>query len=239
MSNNSRLRFLVVLLLAAFTSATLVLADVGALGQNSNSSTTEGAAARSTEDISGEQVDLSGTYTGRVTTTGGHEMSGQATLTITGNTFTLESEGMTHSGRVYSVLTRGATSAAFYFSDVQDPSTNTPLVFNVRARKSGERLTLTPAPNTRNRMTFGTGAAPRGRRGRQREATSDNTSGSMDATTTGENANMGGENTNANTNTNAGTGRRRGRRRGTTNTNANANGNSNTGDNSNSTTPPR
>ena len=164
MSNNSRLRFLVVLLLAAFASATLVLADAGALGQNSNSSMPEEstpAATQSREDISGEQVDLSGTYTGRVTTTGGHEMSGEATLTITGNTFTLTGEGMSHNGRVYAVLTRGATSAAFYFSDIQDSATNTPVVFNVRARKRGERLTLTPAPNTRNRMTFGAGGGRR------------------------------------------------------------------------------
>jgi len=94
-------------------------------------------------------------------------MSGEATLTITGNTFTLAAEGMSHSGRVYAVLTRGATSAAFYFNDIQDSATSTPLVFNVRARKSGERLTLTPAPGTMNRMTFGSGGAGGGRRGRR------------------------------------------------------------------------
>ncbi len=176
MSNNSRLRFLVVLLLAAFASATLALADVGTLGPNTNSSTTEEpAAVQSTEDISGEQVDLSGTYSGRVTMAGGHEMTGNAELTITGNTFTLTGEGMSHSGRVYAVLTRGATSAAFYFTDMQDPATNTPLAFNVRARKSGERLTLSPAPNTRNRMTFGTGGAGGGRRRGRRPATTTDT----------------------------------------------------------------
>lgn len=158
MSNKNSLRFLVVILSAAFATAALVAADAGALAQNANSSTTEDTAMaapqQGTEDLSGEQVDLSGTYTGRVTTTGGHEMAGEATLTITGNTFTLEGEGMTHNGRVYAVLTRGATSAAFYFADIQDQTTSTPLVFNVRARKSGERLTLTPAPNTKNRMSF-------------------------------------------------------------------------------------
>ena len=87
-------------------------------------------------------------------------MSGDAELTISGNTFTLTGEGMTHNGRFYAVLTRGATSAALYFNDIQDPTTSTPLVYNVRARKSGDRLTLTPAPNTRNRLTF----TPRGRR---------------------------------------------------------------------------
>ena len=164
MSDKRSLRFLLVLLFAAFSSAALVLAGAGAAGQNANSSTTEEgtqnaaetmpSATQSREDLSGEQVDLSGTYEGRVMTTGGHEMSGAATLTITGNTFTLTGEGMTHNGRVYAVLTRGATSAAFYFPDIQDPATKTPVVFNVRARKRGDRLMLTPAPNTKNRMTF-------------------------------------------------------------------------------------
>lgn len=157
MSNKSSLRFLLVLLFAACASAALIAADAGALGQNTNSSMTEDpapAAPRSTEDISGEQVDLSGTYSGRIMTTGGHEMSGNAELTINGNSFTLTGEGMTHNGRVYAVLTRGATSAAFYFTDIQDPATKTPVVFNVRARKSGERLTLSPAPHAKNRMMF-------------------------------------------------------------------------------------
>ena len=201
MSNMRSLRFLPVLLFAALSSAALVLADAGALGQNANSSTTEEPAAEanmnanasaprrgrrrgrrnppeagqdtaaaapaaaapdddSRGDLSGERVDLSGTYSGRVTTSGGHDMSGDAELTISGNTFTLTGEGMTHNGRFYAVLTRGATSAALYFNDIQDPTTSTPLAFNVRARKGGDRLTLTPAPNTRNRLTF----TPRGRR---------------------------------------------------------------------------
>jgi hypothetical protein len=105
-------------------------------------------------DLSGETVDLSGTYNGRIRTTGGHEMSGDAELTITGNSFTLTGEGMSHNGRVYAVLTRGETSAAFYFADISVGTPATPLVFNVRARKRGDRLTLTPAPFTRNRMTF-------------------------------------------------------------------------------------
>jgi hypothetical protein len=194
------LRFLLVLLFAAFSSAALVLADAGALGQNANSSTTEetvqndnanmapsprrGRGRRrrppvqivneiaviaptgaqddddSRGDLSGERVDLSGTYTGHVKTTGGHEMSGDAELTINGNSFTLTGEGMTHTGRFYAVLTRGATSAALYFTDIEDPATKTPVAFNVRARKSGDRLTLTPAPFTGSRLTF----TPRGRR---------------------------------------------------------------------------
>ena len=200
MSNKQSLRFLAVLLFAAFSSAALVLADAGALGQNSNSSTTEEPAADanmnanmsaprrgrgrrgrrnppevvneiaviapvmqdddSRGDLSGERVDLSGTYTGRVKTTGGHEMAGDAELTINGNSFTLTGEGMSHTGRFYAVLTQGATSAALYFSDIQDPATSTPVVFNVRARKRGDSLTLTPAPFTKSKLTF----TPRGRR---------------------------------------------------------------------------
>lgn len=205
MSNKSTVRFFVVLLFAAFSSAALVLADAGALVQNTNTSTTEesvqndnananmtaprrgrrgrrrpaaaadananttmepgttpetsGAAAAAQDDdsrgdLSGEQVDLSGTYEGRVTTTGGHEMAGPATLTITGNTFTLTGEGMNHNGRVYAVLTRGEASAAFYFTDISVGTPPTPLVFNVRARKRGESLRLWPAPQTSNRLTF-------------------------------------------------------------------------------------
>lgn len=191
MSNKSSLKFLVVFLFAAFACATIALADVGALGQNANSSTTEDSAqnanmeaprrgrrrgrrrpaATATDasaaadpaapqdddsrgDLSGEQVDLSGTYNGRVTMTGGHDMSGDGTLTITGTTFTLTVDAMTHNGRVYAVVTRGYIGAAFYFPDIADSATSTPVVANVRARKSGERLTLTPVPGSKTRLTF-------------------------------------------------------------------------------------
>ena len=195
MSNKSTVRFFVVLLFAVFSSAALVLADAGALGQNANSSTTEesvqndnananmsaprrGRRGRrrppaevvneiaviapvaqdddSRGDLSGERVDLSGTYTGNLTTAGGggEVGNGKATLTINGNQFTLESGGATHNGRVYAVLTRGETSAAFYFPDISVGTPPTPLVYNVRARKRGDRLTLTPAPRTALRLTF-------------------------------------------------------------------------------------
>jgi hypothetical protein len=152
--------------------ATTTTTDTG-MGSGTGSGTGVGSGAgvaqaddNPTGDLSGERVDLSGTYTGHVTMSGGHEMSGDGTLTITGNQFTLEGQGMTHNGRVYAVVTRGYVGAAFYFSDISDPATNTPTVANVRARKSGERLTLTPVPNTRTRLTFGAaGRRPRARRG--------------------------------------------------------------------------
>lgn len=294
MSNKNSLRFLVVLLFAAFASASLVLVDAGAFGQNANSSTTGDDSAQNanenmmakprprrgrrgrrgrrsapaaadanananttaepsmtpnpsggggqSEDVSAERADLSGTYTGRLVMTGGHEMSGEATLTITSNTFQLAGEGMNHGGRVYAVTTRGYTGAAFYFTDLTDPTTNTPVVANVRARKSGDRLALIPVPGTKTRMTFrtgggGTGGGRHGRRGRRAAATTDMT------TTTDTNMSGGAATGTEATGTESTTpaprrGRRGSRRaRGTTNTNANTNANSNTGDNSNATPP--
>ena len=114
----------------------------------------------------GEDADLSGTYTGRVTVSGGHEMSAQGTLTITGNTFTLEAEGMTHSGRIRAVTTRGYTGASLWFTDITDAASNTPLVATVRARKTGDRLTLSPVPGARNRLTFASGGSGGGGRRR-------------------------------------------------------------------------
>lgn len=220
MSNHSRVRFFVVLLFAVTAVAALVSADIGALAQNANSSTTEDSAQNSnggmmgatrrgrrgrrrsrarrhrastaaavaaaeggamidpnggaaqSGDVSGEQTDLSGTYTGHMTMTGGHEMSGDVTLTITSNTFTLAGEGMNHNGRVYAVTTRGYTGASFYFSDISNPATNTPVVATVRARKRGDSgLWLSPVPGTQTRLTFSTGGSmggrPRGRHGRR------------------------------------------------------------------------
>ena len=69
-------------------------------------------------------------------------------------------EGMSHNGRVYAVITRGYIGAAFYFPDIIDPATKTPVVADVRARKSGSRLTLTPVSGGNARLTF----MPGGRR---------------------------------------------------------------------------
>lgn len=279
MNNKSNLRFLVVLLFAAFATTALAFGDFGALAQNANSSTTGDASmqndnsngnmgrrgrghhrrgrrraasnaaavaaaeagatggASQTGDVSGEQTDLSGTYTGHVMMSGGHDMDGDGTLTITGNQFSLEAGGMTHSGRVYAVTTRGYTGASFYFGDMKDSTTNTPVVATVRAKKSGDRLWLMPVPGTQTKLTFssgGGGGGRRGRRGRRSATMAPPAEATGDASATGD-ATAGAAMGDANTN--AAPRRRRGsrRRRGTTNTNANMN--TNTGDNSNATPP--
>lgn len=102
----------------------------------------------------GEAEDLSGTYTGRVRMSGGHEMSGEGTLTITGNTFTLASEGMTHNGKIIAITTRGYTGATLWFTDLTDSVSNTPLAAGVRVRKGRNTITMTPVPGSRNKFWF-------------------------------------------------------------------------------------
>ena len=102
----------------------------------------------------GEATDLSGAYAGRIRMAGGHEMAGQGTLTITGNTFTLEAEGMTHSGKIIAITTRGYTGATLWFTDMSDSATNTPLAVGVRVRRGRNTLTMTPVPGSRNRFWF-------------------------------------------------------------------------------------
>lgn len=138
----------VVLIATAAVSA--VTAELGGFPQNANSSTTSAPA----EDVPSAQVDLSGTYTGNIKITGSHEMAGDGTITINGNQVTIEAAGMTHSGRIFAVTTRGYTGVTMYFPDVEDSASKTGLVVMSRAKKKGDRLTLTPIPNARNTISF-------------------------------------------------------------------------------------
>ncbi|HEU4595725.1 MAG TPA: hypothetical protein VFS10_11345 [Pyrinomonadaceae bacterium] len=157
MSKKSSVLYLVILACVVFTVVTVATADLGAFAQNSNSSTTDDSMAQNTNtsgDISGDQTDLSGTYTGKLKMTGSHEMEGDGTITITGNNVTIESSGMTHSGRIFAVTTRGYTGVTMYFPDIKDTATDTNLVVMARARKRGDRLQLTPVPGARNVIAF-------------------------------------------------------------------------------------
>ena len=161
---------------ALLTAFVFLTADLNTQAQNSNSSTTEAASApQVSAGISGgTDEDLSGTYTGNVRMSGGHEMaSTAATLTITGNSFTLATAdgSMNHSGTIRAVNSSGYIGAALRFADITDPAANNvPLSASVRARRSGDRLTLTPVPGERNKLWFaagGGGGRGRGRRGRR------------------------------------------------------------------------
>lgn len=165
MNKHISFRLLIVLPALAGLAFVFAVADPGALAQNANSSTTvdpseQPAAARAVQDTDtgvntpGEATDLSGTYTGRARMTGGHEMSGTGTLTINGNQFTLEVEGMSHSGRIIAITTRGYTGATLWFSDQTDSATNTTLAASVRVRRGRNTITITPVPGSRNRFWF-------------------------------------------------------------------------------------
>ncbi len=137
--------------LVAIAAVSGVTAELGGVPQNTNSSTTTNAPS---EDVASPQVDLSGTYTGNIKITGSHEMSGDGTITINGNQVTIEAAGMTHSGRIFAVTTRGYTGVTMYFPDVEDSVSKTGLVVMSRAKKKGDRLTLTAVPNARNTISF-------------------------------------------------------------------------------------
>jgi len=126
------------------------------------------AAATPTGADGGVQTDLSGTYTGVINCL---DASGDATLTVTGNQFTL-SGASSRSGRITAVTTRGYTGATLRFDDA---SGGTPTSVSVRARKMGDRLMLSPVPGETNKCTFAPGrggagmsGGHRGRRGRRR-----------------------------------------------------------------------
>ena len=132
-----------------------------------------------------EQTDLSGTYTGVVNYPEGN-MSGDATLTITGNQFTLESGGTTQSGRVTAVTTRGYTAVTMRFGEGTEGSL--PVTISLRARRAGDRLTLTTVQGETRQFSF----APAGGRASRRRGTRNRNTG-MNANMTGDmnmNSNM-------------------------------------------------
>jgi len=143
-------------------------------------------------NVQTEQTDLSGTYTGTFTCEPAG-VTGETTLTITGNQFTL-SDGK--SGRIVASTTRGYTAVAMQFGDTTattpGAATTAPIIISLRARKSGDRLTLTTVPGAKHVCSFrSTRTVSRGTRGR-RGGRNMNANVSMNAN----------ENTNANTNAN-------------------------------------
>jgi hypothetical protein len=132
-----------------------------------------------------EQTDLSGTYTGVINYPEGN-MSGDATLTITGNQFTLQSGGTTQTGRVTAVTTRGYTAVTMRFGEGTEGTM--PVTISLRARRTGDRLTLTTVQGETRQFSF----APAGGRGSRRRGTRNRNTG-MDANMTGDmnmNSNM-------------------------------------------------
>jgi len=118
-----------------------------------------------------EQTDLSGTYTGKVKH--GDQPAMDATLTITGNNFTMTSGSDTKSGRITAVTTCGYTAVTIMMGDLTPPppSPNPPAAhpaMSMRAKKIGDSLTLTTVPGEPQTASFTTGGAAKAKAGTSR-----------------------------------------------------------------------
>ena len=113
-----------------------------------------------------EAADLSGTYSGKVNYPDAG-LTGDATLTITGNNFTLTAGSTTQSGRVTAETTCGYTGATMMFGDLTPPTPgpNPPPALpavSLRVRKMGDHVTLMTVPGEKRSFSFGSvGAAKR------------------------------------------------------------------------------
>ena len=125
-----------------------------------------------------EQTDLSGTYTGKLMH--GDQPAMDATLTITGNTFTMTGGPEAMSGRIAAVTTCGYTAVTVMMGDLTPPPVGTAPpahpAMSMRAKKVGDSLMLTSVPGEPQMVTFTTGGGtmktmPRVRRHRAKAKT--------------------------------------------------------------------
>ena len=100
------------------------------------------------------QTDLSGTYAGTFDCEP-LGLTGDTTLTITGNEFTT-ADGKT--GRIVASTTGGYTAVALQVGTLATTASTTPatppVIVSMRARKSGDRLTLTSAAGAAMKCSF-------------------------------------------------------------------------------------
>lgn len=210
--SKSSVKFIAGLAATALALVAMITVDVGALGQNSNSSTTmqedntntntgrrgrrgrRGRAAmpdnhnmgatdaetmtatpgreisviappgmmQSQQEAAGMSTDLSGTYAGTVSYSE-HDMNGEGTLTITGESYTLTVGSMTHSGRFLARTTGGYTTAAMELGPTE--AGQTPTMLSLRVCKRGDNLSLKSVPGEMRKFSFKTRGSARGGRG--------------------------------------------------------------------------
>ncbi len=174
---------LVVMIAAAMVSSGLVVS-----AQNANSSTTTTEAKpkqkkkKAMPKTSGrcdpamqEQTDLSGTYTGKADH-GNGQPAQDATLTITGNNFSMTSGSETHTGRITAVKTCGYIGVTMMMGDLTPPapSPNPPAALpavSLRAKKVGDKLWLTSVPGEKMKVSFTPTGAMKGKPRKKRTST--------------------------------------------------------------------
>jgi hypothetical protein len=154
--------YLFVLGFAVVITAALASAGLVVSAQNTNSSTTMAPAAAKAkpryrkkapamprcDNTKQEQTDLSGTYTGKLKHGDGPAVD--ATLTITGNTFTGTMGNESPHGRITAVTTCGYTGVTMMMDGA-------PTAMSLRAKKVGDNLTLTSVPGEPQMVSFTTG----------------------------------------------------------------------------------
>jgi hypothetical protein len=114
-----------------------------------------------------EQTDLSGTYTGTVNYAEGG-LSGDTTLTINGNRFTMTSGSSEQEGRVVAVTTCNYTAVTMMFGKEQVSAASGPQpqalpVVSLRAKRVAGRLSLESTEGETRQFSFTSVAAGGGR----------------------------------------------------------------------------
>ncbi len=180
---------LVLLAFVLVFMAWILCAGLVVSAQNTNSSTTmvpetskpkpkhRKAAAQTTgrcDPMQQEQTDLSGTYTGKATHSDG-SVSNDVTLTVTGNNFTLTGGPEAMSGRITAVTTCGYTAVTMMSGDMTPPAAGAMAAahtaVSLRAKKVGDRLTLTSVTGEPRKVSFvSAGAAAKAPRKHRRKA---------------------------------------------------------------------
>ena len=105
-----------------------------------------------------ERIDLSGTYNGDVNYPN-RGLSGDATLTITGNRFTLRSGSRTESGSITAVTTCTYNAVAMMFGEWRTPKPGEPSapllpMLSLTATRKGDQLILKSSPSERREFSF-------------------------------------------------------------------------------------
>jgi len=127
------------------------------------------APAQTMTSMASTQTDLSGTYAGTFNCDA-LGLTGDTTLTITGNQFTT-ADGKT--GRIVASTTHGYTAVALQTGEIPTgapaagAAATAPAIVSLRARKSGNRLTLMPVSGSTMQCSFAPSRnVARGRRAR-------------------------------------------------------------------------
>lgn len=142
------------------------------------------APAQPRANMAAEQTDLSGIYAGTFNCDA-LGLTGDTTLTITGNQFTT-ADGK--SGRIVASTTSGYTAVALQTGEIPTGTMAAtgaapPTIVSLRARRSGNNLTLTPAAGSAMECRFTPSRnVARGRRSRQRTPAATGTEVSNPAT---------------------------------------------------------